>query len=140
MRLGTMFGDVWNSFLHRPVTQKYPFEKREAPVRLRGKLHWDPEKCTGCQLCVKDCPSQALELITLDKKAKLFVMKYHVDRCTFCAQCVESCRPACIEMSGTDWELAATAKEPFAIYYGDEVNIDKVLENCLNSGDSNGSK
>jgi hypothetical protein len=43
-------------------------------------------------------------------------------------------------MSGTDWELAATAKEPFAIYYGDEVNIDKVLENCLNSGDSNGSK
>lgn len=122
-----MLGDVWQSIWQRPITQKYPFERLEAPVRLRGKLHWNPEKCTGCALCNKDCPANAIEIITVDKKEKQFVMKYHMDRCTYCAQCVESCRFSCIEMSDEEWELAATDKTPFTVTYGTENDLRKFM-------------
>jgi formate hydrogenlyase subunit 6/NADH:ubiquinone oxidoreductase subunit I len=127
MKLGTMLRDILTSLFQRPVTEKYPFEKRAAPRRTRGLLHWHPEKCTGCCLCNSDCPANALELITLDKKAKRFVLRYHPDRCTFCGQCVESCRFDCLEMSSEEWELAATSREPFTITYGQEADIVELL-------------
>lgn len=127
MKLGTMLHDIVDSLLRRPATEKYPFEKRPAPARTRGLLHWDPEKCTGCCLCNTDCPANAIELITLDKKAKQFVLHYHSDRCTFCGQCVQSCRFGCLEMASEEWELAATSKEPFTISYGRDEDINALL-------------
>jgi formate hydrogenlyase subunit 6/NADH:ubiquinone oxidoreductase subunit I len=127
MKIATMFNDVVESLWKKPATQKYPFERVDAPQRLRGKLTWDPEKCTGCNLCSKDCPADAIEIITIDKKAKRFVMQYHLDRCTYCAQCVESCRFSCIEMSDEQWELAATNKVPFEVSYGREEDLAEAL-------------
>ncbi len=127
MKVGTMLQDIVTSLFHRPVTEQYPFEKHPAPPRTRGMLHWDPEKCTGCCLCSSDCPANAIELITLDKKAKQFVMRYHSDQCTFCGQCVESCRFNCLEMSSEEWELAATSKEAFTVTYGRDEDIEALL-------------
>jgi formate hydrogenlyase subunit 6/NADH:ubiquinone oxidoreductase subunit I len=127
MRIGAMLRDVLRSFWRRPITEQYPFERRPTPTRLRGRLHYDPEKCTGCCLCSKECPAQAIELITIDKKAKQFVLRYHADRCIYCAQCVQNCRFGCLEMAPAEWELAATTKEPFTLYYGDEGDIERVL-------------
>lgn len=132
-KLGVMLKDVWCAFWQRPVTERYPFERHTAPARLRGALHYNPEKCTGCGLCVKDCPSQAIELIELDKKNKRFVLRYDVDRCTFCAQCVQNCRFDCMAMSNEQWELASVNKEPFTIYYGNETDIQAVLERFTQS-------
>lgn len=129
MKIGTMLNDVATSLFKPPVTEKYPFERREAPDRLRGQLVWDSENCTGCGLCAKDCPANAIEMIIPDKKNKQFVMCYHVDRCTFCAQCVDSCRQDCLTMSNKLWELAALEPEPFLIYYGDKHNVERVLAN-----------
>ena len=123
-----MLVDVWRSLWQRPFTQKYPFEKEPTPERLRGQLHFNPERCTGCCLCVKECPADAIELITLDKKAKRFVLRYDIDRCTFCAQCVQNCRFGCLEMSSAEWELAATSKEAFTVYYGEETDVSTFLE------------
>lgn len=128
MTIGSMLGDVVKSFFKKPVTEKYPFVRQEAPENLRGKLVWEPEKCTGCMLCVKDCPSNALELIVLDKVNKRFVMKYNLDQCTFCAQCVINCRFSCLNMSEEQWELASTKKEPFEVYYGREEDVKFLLE------------
>lgn len=125
--IGVMLGDIVHSLFIRPATEFYPFVRNPDPERLRGKLIWNPEKCSGCQLCVKDCPSEALELIVLDKATKRFVMRYHEDRCTFCAQCVESCRLKCIGMSNEQWELAALTKEPFTVYYGREEDVQNLL-------------
>lgn len=123
-----MLSDTLRALFHRPVTEKYPIEKHPAPARLRGVLHYDPEKCTGCGMCVQDCPAQALELITLDKKNKQFVLRYHMDRCTFCAQCVQSCKFNCLDMSNQEWELASVHKEPFTVNYGRATDIEKWLE------------
>jgi formate hydrogenlyase subunit 6/NADH:ubiquinone oxidoreductase subunit I len=130
MTIGSMFGDIFKSFFKKPITEQYPFVKTEAPENLRGKLVWDPEKCTGCMLCIKDCPSNGIELLVVDKVNKKFVMRYNIDRCTFCAQCVESCRFGCIEMSDEMWELASIKKEPFEVYYGREEDIQFLLENA----------
>jgi len=50
----------------------------------------DPEQCSGCGLCVRDCPAQALELIK-DTRTN-FRLIYYPARCAYCGQCVESCR------------------------------------------------
>ncbi len=127
MRIGTMLWDVIGSLFRQEDTRLYPFERRDAPTRLRGALVWNPEKCTGCGLCAKDCPSNALEVITIDRANRQFVVRYHIDRCTFCAQCVQNCRFKCLGMSSEQWELAALNKEPFTIYYGEETNVDTIL-------------
>jgi formate hydrogenlyase subunit 6/NADH:ubiquinone oxidoreductase subunit I len=125
--VGTMLRDVLRSLFKQPATEHYPFEKRPAPEHLRGALQFDPSKCSGCGVCVKDCPARAIELITLDKASKRFVLRYHVDRCTYCAQCVQSCRFKCLAMSDEQWELASLKKEPFTVYYGNHDDVNAVL-------------
>ena len=127
MKVGAMLEDVLRSLVREPATERYPFERREAPKRLRGLLHWNPTECTGCGLCAMDCPADAIEVIKLDKKAKRFVIRYYLDRCTFCGQCVESCRKNCLDMSDEEWELAAASKEPLTICYGSDADIEEVL-------------
>lgn len=127
MKFGMMFGDVVRSLFRRPITRQYPFERQDTPEQLRGKLFYNPSECTGCMLCVKDCPAEAIELITIDKANKRFVMRYHMDRCTYCAQCVQSCRFKCIQMSDDQWELAAINKEPFTVYYGNEADVESFV-------------
>jgi formate hydrogenlyase subunit 6/NADH:ubiquinone oxidoreductase subunit I len=127
VKLGAMLGDVLRSLFRRPATEKYPYERSAVPARLRGPLRWNPEKCTGCCLCAKDCPGDALELIVLDKAQKRFVLRYHVDRCAFCAQCVQNCRFGCLEMPPEHWELAALTKEPFTVYYGESDDVQSAL-------------
>jgi formate hydrogenlyase subunit 6/NADH:ubiquinone oxidoreductase subunit I len=123
-----MFSDIVSDFLKRPVTEKYPFVKVETPEGFRGKVVYDPSTCTGCGLCVRDCPSNALELFTLDRANKRYVMRYSMDSCTFCAQCEQSCRSSSITLSNDQWELASISRAPFEVYYGLEEDIKKVLE------------
>jgi NAD(P)H-quinone oxidoreductase subunit I len=127
MKLGAMISDVAGALFQRPITERYPFERRPAPERLRGQLQWDKTSCTGCGLCSKDCPAGAIQMIVVDKAAKRFVMQYYVDRCTFCAQCVSSCRQGCLSMDSNRWELAALDRAAFALHYGDEADVAVVL-------------
>lgn len=127
MKFMTMWKDALDAFVTAPATENYPFKRLDAPDQLRSQLHWNLEKCTGCSLCAKDCPADAIEVIVLDKKAKRFVFRYHVDRCTFCGQCVESCRQGCLQMANDEWELAALSKQGFDVYYGDDADVQSVL-------------
>jgi formate hydrogenlyase subunit 6/NADH:ubiquinone oxidoreductase subunit I len=128
MTIGSMLGDIISSLFKKPITEKYPFERFEPPAALRGKLVYDPSKCSGCMLCVKDCPANALELVTIDKVNKRFVMIYHGDACTYCGQCLESCRFSCFNMTGEQWELASLQKQPFEVHYGKDEDVQFLLD------------
>jgi formate hydrogenlyase subunit 6/NADH:ubiquinone oxidoreductase subunit I len=128
-----MLEDVLRSLFREPVTERKP---GAAPARLRGRLRWTPEGCTGCALCVKDCSANALELIRLDDRNKRYVLRYSVDRCTYCGQCVENCRFDCLKMAGEAWSLSAPKRGGFTVYYGDDADVERVLAERGVDGDS----
>ncbi len=44
----------------------------------------DKEKCTGCESCVEECPSEAISIV--DGKAEI-----DPDACIDCGVCVDAC-------------------------------------------------
>ncbi len=128
MMIGAMLGDITRSLFKAPVTERYPYEKKPAPPGLRGKLVFDAAKCTGCKVCLRDCPANAIDLVVVDKAAKRSVMTFHVDRCTYCAQCVVNCNFDCLALSDTEWELAALDREAFITLLGRPEDIRTVNE------------
>ncbi|MHB9034372.1 MAG: 4Fe-4S binding protein [Anaerolineae bacterium] len=118
MRIGAMLGDLGRSLFTRPITEKYPSEHKNTPALFRGKLQYDASKCTGCRLCMRDCPSKAIEIVVIDKANKRYAMKYDVGSCIFCGQCQQSCRFGSLDFSSVDWELASGSKASFAEYFG----------------------
>lgn len=121
-----MLNDLAESALRRPVTERYPLERRPTVAQFRGLLHWNPEGCTGCALCVKDCPAEAIDFITIDKAEKRFVFRLHVDRCTFCGQCAYNCRFDCIRLDNEEWELAGVDRDGFTITYGRPEDVERL--------------
>ena len=61
----------------------------ERVVRMPAKF--DTEKCTGCESCVEECPSEAISMA--DDKAKV-----DVDECVDCGACVDACPVEAISM------------------------------------------
>lgn len=51
----------------------------------------DKEKCTGCESCVEECPSEAIKMA--DDKAEV-----DVDTCVDCGACVDACPAEAISM------------------------------------------
>ncbi len=51
----------------------------------------DAEKCTGCESCVEECPSEAITM--LDSKAEI-----NIDTCIDCGVCVDACPAEAIGM------------------------------------------
>ncbi|MBN1280075.1 MAG: 4Fe-4S binding protein [Candidatus Thermoplasmatota archaeon] len=74
------------------------------PQNFRGKIQYDREKCIGCKLCIKVCPSGAIEFKEEQKKVKIYLA-----RCTFCSQCNDICPTNCLSMSN-EFLLADTDK------------------------------
>ncbi len=128
MRIGAMLGDTSRSLFERPVTELYPFARRPTPERLRGQLTFEPSKCTGCKICVRDCPAAAIEIVVVDKAAKRFVMGFQTGRCAYCGQCVVSCNFDAIGMSHDLWELAALSRTAFALTFGRQEDINAMRD------------
>ena len=118
MKVAGLLSEIVGSMFHRAATVRYPAVEAEAPLRLRGPVQWDRLRCTGCGVCVMDCPANALELLVIDKKTRRFVLSYHIDRCTFCGQCTESCKQDALWMSHSDWELATADPRNLTVRYG----------------------
>jgi formate hydrogenlyase subunit 6 len=81
-------------------TIKFPFGPMTLPEDFRGEIVMpDPESCSGCGLCVRDCPAQALELIR-DSRTKFRLVHYPA-RCAYCGQCEDNCRRGAISHTRT---------------------------------------
>lgn len=90
------------------ITVQYPKERWEVPERSRGMvvLLTDQEtgqlNCTACLLCMRGCPSGAIDIeVEKDEKGKRHLKNFKVDfhLCCFCGLCEEACNFAAIKLS-----------------------------------------
>lgn len=111
-RPGKMMSQVLRSIFKRPATTRYPFVKSGMPEKFRGKLKFYPERCIGCKLCMKDCPSNAITIKKIGEKQ--FECEIDLGKCIYCAQCVDSCMKKALESTG-EFELASLDREKLKV-------------------------
>ncbi len=108
-----------STFARRPVTIQYPDEKHELSERQRSfpVLTWDFDHdepfCTGCNICVRNCPVDCMTAVMHDNPKhpegtsdrRKIVEKFWIDyaRCMRCNICIEVCPFEAISMDNT-WE------------------------------------
>ncbi|MGC8867278.1 MAG: 4Fe-4S binding protein [Elusimicrobiales bacterium] len=111
----------------KPATVKYPFEKARVYPGFRGKVVFDSAKCIGCKMCMRVCPSKAIEINqvsqetkTLEDGKQITIKKYecmmNLDRCIYCAQCVEVCPKKALAFT-QDFELAQLERSKLKLKY-----------------------
>ena len=119
--LGVMVKELLSNLFAKPATVLYPFDRLEPPERFRGRLIWNDELCIRCNMCVRDCPAEVLDLVeredgALDAKGKPkkdLVAKMY--RCIFCGQCEWVCPKDAIRFERV-FELAQADKHTLQMY------------------------
>jgi len=114
MKLGKMVMQVLQSVFKKPATLNYPAEKPAAFERFRGEIKFDPSKCIGCKICVKDCPSGAIEIKKIGEKE--FELSIDLAKCIYCGQCADSCPKKAIALTNA-FELAQLNKENLKVTF-----------------------
>ena len=111
---GAMLKQLLDSVHKKPATENYPFIKSIPISKSRGKINFYPDKCIGCKICMKDCPSNA---ITINKVGeKQFECVVDLAKCIYCAQCVDSCPKKALEAT-EEFELAQLDRSKLKITY-----------------------
>jgi NADH-quinone oxidoreductase subunit I len=129
-----ILSQVWSIFkglfivlkyaFRKPVTIRYPEEKRKLPARFRGRHYltkWNDglERCVGCELCAIVCPSQAIYVkpAANDPEDPVSHGERHAEdfqinmlRCIYCGYCEEACPTGAIILSN-EFELSAYDRE-----------------------------
>ena len=83
-------GVLWGGFLVlTALVTAIPWLLRRKPL---DPIVVHEDRCTGCTLCVADCPYQALEMVPRDDDAKYRQLAIvHEDLCVSCGVCIGSC-------------------------------------------------
>lgn len=64
----------------------------------RREVLYQPQRCTGCWLCLEECPESALSRGETQGKEAVVLDRA---RCTDCGRCAEVCYPGAIRVAGT---------------------------------------
>jgi formate hydrogenlyase subunit 6/NADH:ubiquinone oxidoreductase subunit I len=102
-RPGKIAGFILPFIFKKPATLNYPQERSGMPQGFRGKVKFNPAICIGCTMCVRDCPSQAIEIKKIAEKQ--FELEMDLGKCIYCGQCVDSCPKKALAIT-TEFELA----------------------------------
>ncbi len=88
----------------KPETIQYPAEHRFVPEGLKGHISVDMDHCILCGICMKRCPTGAIQV---DRKGS----KWAIDRfrCIQCGHCTRECPKHCLTMEPT-YAACATKK------------------------------
>lgn len=111
---------VLRQAISTPWTIMYPREKRELPLRARGRhLHLGGPggNCNGCSLCARACPNVA---ITAHRKKPRTDSYITIDysRCIYCGYCADQCKFSAL-FHIPDYELS--------VYDFDDLKMDEEL-------------
>ncbi len=110
MWLGSTIKEILKNLSESPVTSAYPFAEAVLPENFRGIPILLIDKCTGCSLCAKDCPSDAIKMIPDERTKRKQAPRFDYWKCIRCAQCYYSCRYGALFISDA-FELATCCKE-----------------------------
>ncbi|MBK1841010.1 4Fe-4S binding protein [Azospirillum sp. YIM B02556] len=94
-----------------PSTDAFPFGDTFTPERLRGRIRFDPELCTGCRLCAHVCAGDAIHFDETDEGLRFTL--WH-NTCTFCGLCEHYCQTKAIHLTD-DWHLAHLQQDKYAM-------------------------
>lgn len=120
-----IFKEVITHLFRKPATCAYPFEPAHIYPHFRGRIEFDSSKCIGCQICVKVCPSKAIEIpLSAEQPAaeegkparRKFDCIMKLDHCVYCAQCVDSCPKKALGIT-QDFELAHVDRKELRRHY-----------------------
>jgi formate hydrogenlyase subunit 6/NADH:ubiquinone oxidoreductase subunit I len=113
-RPGKMIKEVLRSVFLKAATTRYPYRKSDMPERFRGKIKFYADRCIGCCLCMRDCPSNAIKI----KKSgeKTFEAVVDLGKCIYCGQCVDSCPKKAVECT-PEFELAVLDGNKLKVTY-----------------------
>lgn len=121
---------IWGLFIvlkyafKKPITIRYPEEKRKLPARFRGRHYltkWEDglERCVGCELCAIICPAQAIYVKPAENEpddvhshGERYASDFQINmiRCIYCGYCEQACPTGAIILSN-EYELAAHTRE-----------------------------
>ena len=132
--------------LHQPVTRQYPatgnfWKRTEAPTPVQPRfmgfpaLTWDGQVdepfCTGCMVCIRNCPTLCMSATMKDNPLKeegrshrrkiVDSFEINLNRCILCGICVEVCNFDAIVMSH-EHEMSTYQRN------GDRVDLPVLLE------------
>ncbi|MCH8199436.1 MAG: 4Fe-4S dicluster domain-containing protein [Chloroflexi bacterium] len=109
----------------RPVTAHYPDQHLPVQERYMGfpALLWDETAdepfCTGCMVCIRECPTQCMSAQMMDnpkftdgsshRRKIIETFEINLNRCILCGICVDVCAFDAIEMS-YEHELASYSR------------------------------
>ena len=93
------------------ATKTYLPGVTKAPEGFSGAPEIDEAKCTGCGVCVAECPTSALQVKDDETDNKRTLRLSYAD-CIFCQLCA-ACPDEAVHFNGT-FELAARTKQELA--------------------------
>ena len=105
MGLFKLGGVSVKNLFSKPATKMYPAEPFEPYERTKGKIVVELDKCIFCKLCMRGCPTEAIDV---DKDAKLWQIDHFL--CVQCGDCVRRCPKSCLHQAGM-WENVATMRQ-----------------------------
>jgi ferredoxin len=89
---------VWGGFMMIGVAlTAIPWVGRRKPLQ---PISIDPGRCTGCTLCVVDCPYDALEMVPREDGEYRQIAVLISDRCVSCGICIGSCSDDAMSVDG----------------------------------------
>lgn len=93
--------------------------------RFRGRPLIDEEKCpSGCQLCAKGCPTNAIKVVP--------TLSIDLGRCLFCTECADLCPVGAITYS-QDYRLSVNRRSDLLVESKDDLILAKELGEKLKS-------
>ena len=104
----SLMREIIANIFRKPFTRRYPKEPARPFERFRGKLIYYPEKCVGCQLCARNCPSSAIKFF---RKGKI---DFDLKTCMQCGLCVDVCPTSAIAWD-TKFDNADKRKESLVV-------------------------